>query len=202
MPGFAHIGTWIEDLSNADPRVRNQSLRLLHQEGLSLCADILKNWTADPEFAGLLRRVHPGASQPKSLAESVVVGIAVMPDNFHRIRSANGNAPLSNVPPHVDALEFELFLEPGVNLDVLTSRELKGKGAIARYLQKFGGGIQQVEVFVRNVDRATEILRSRFGAASIYPASQDGADGTRVNFFLMSASDGTKVLVELVEPGR
>lgn len=202
MPGHAHIGTWIEDLSNPDPRVRNQSLRLLHQEGLSLCADILKNWTADFEFAGLLRRVHPGANQPKSVAEAIVVGIAVMPESFHRIRSANGNAPLSNVPPHVDALEFELFLEPAVNLDILTSREPKGTGAIARYLQKFGGGIQQVEIFVRSVDRATEILRSRFAAASIYPAAQAGAEGTRVNFFLLTASDGNKVLIELVESGR
>jgi hypothetical protein len=49
------------------------------------------------------------------------------------------------------------------------------------------------------VDRATAILRSRFGLAPIYPATRAGADGTRVNFFLAATPDGKKVLIELVQ---
>lgn len=202
MTEKAHIGEWIEHLSDANPRARNDSLRSLHNEGVSLCAESLDKWTTDPEFAGLLRRVHSSGGQPRSRAESIVVGIAVMPEIFQRIRSANGNAPLSSVPPNQDALEFELFLEAGVNLDVLTSRDPEGSGAIARFLRKFGGGIQQVELYIRDVDRGTEILRSRFGLAPIYPATQSGAEGTRVNFFLISISDGKKLLIELVEGRR
>jgi hypothetical protein len=56
-----------------------------------------------------------------------------------------------------------------------------------------------VEIYVRDVDRATEILRARFGLAPIYPSTRAGADGTRVNFFLATAPDGKKVLIELVE---
>jgi hypothetical protein len=81
----------------------------------------------------------------------------------------------------------------------LTTREPDGPGAIARYLQKFGEGIQQIEIYVRDVDRATEILRTRFALSPLYPATRAGADGTRVNFFLATAPDGKKVLIELVE---
>jgi hypothetical protein len=49
------------------------------------------------------------------------------------------------------------------------------------------------------VDRATEILRTRFQVEPIYPATRPGANGTRVNFFLVSGRNGKKVLVELVE---
>lgn len=193
-----HVGECIERLSDPNPQIRNESLRRIHQEGMALCAEFLRKWTADPEFERLLRPVHAGSSL-HSHAETVVVGIAVTPEVFDRIRVANGNAPLSSVPPQQDALEFELFLEAAVNIDVLTSRDPEGSGAIARYLKRFGGGIQQVEIYVRNVDRATEILRSRFGLAPIYPATQPGADGARVNFFLLSTSSGKKLLVELVE---
>ena len=50
-----------------------------------------------------------------------------------------------------------------------------------------------------DVDRATEILRARFKLDPIYPATRSGASGTRVNFFLVTTSNGKKVLVELVE---
>ena len=76
---------------------------------------------------------------------------------------------------------------------------LGGTGAIARYLEKHGEGIQQIEITVRDVDRATEILRTKFALAPIYPATRPGADGTRVNFFLVPTPQGKKVLVELVE---
>jgi hypothetical protein len=33
----------------------------------------------------------------------------------------------------------------------------------------------------------------------VYEATRSGADGTRVNFFLVPAAEGRKVLIELVE---
>jgi hypothetical protein len=49
------------------------------------------------------------------------------------------------------------------------------------------------------VDLATEILRTRFKIEPIYPATRAGANGTRVNFFLVAGREDQKVLVELVE---
>ena len=56
-----------------------------------------------------------------------------------------------------------------------------------------------MEIDVTDVDRATEILRTRFNVEPIYPATRPGANGTRVNFFLVTPRNGKKVLVELVE---
>jgi hypothetical protein len=102
------------------------------------------------------------------------------------------------VPRDQDVREFELEFPGGVRLDILSTRQSGGDGAIARYLAKFGQGIQQVEIDVTDVDRASEILRSQFALQPIYPATRAGADSTRVNFFLVP-TDGKKVLVELVE---
>jgi len=49
------------------------------------------------------------------------------------------------------------------------------------------------------VDRATEILKEKFKMAPVYPATRPGADGTRVNFFLVASPDGGKVLIELYQ---
>ena len=103
------------------------------------------------------------------------------------------------MPPDQDALEFELAFAHGVRLDVLTTRDAAGQGAIARFLARFGAGIQQVECDVRDVTRATEMLRARFAIEPIYPETRAGADGTRVNFFLVPADEGRKILIELVE---
>ena len=84
-------------------------------------------------------------------------------------------------------------------LDILTTKAPGGGGAIARFLEKFGEGIQQVEIDVMDVDRATEILRAGFKLDPIYPITRPGANGTRVNFFLVSVRNDKKVLVELVE---
>ena len=86
-----------------------------------------------------------------------------------------------------------------MRIDVLTTLNPGGGGAIARFLEKFGEGIHQVEIDVTDVDRATEILRTRFKIEPIYPATRPGANGTRVNFFLVTSRTAAKVLVELVE---
>jgi hypothetical protein len=107
---------------------------------------------------------------------------------------------LSEVPPDQDALEFELHFPGGLSMDVLTSKDPAGSGAIAKFLQKFGEGIQQIEYLCKDVDRATQILKTKFNVPAIYPSTRPGADGTRVNFFLISAPDAAKVLIELYEP--
>jgi hypothetical protein len=127
----------------------------------------------------------------------------VQRDTFGRIRVANGTPRLAQVPPDQDAEEFELDLAEGISLDILTTREPGGEGTIAKYLAKFGEGIQQVEYLCANVDRAAQILKEKFQLASVYPATRAGADGTRVNFFLVASPDGGKVLIELYEtPSR
>jgi len=130
----------------------------------------------------------------------VTVGLAVTPERFERIREACGLPRLADVPPDQDAREFELHLPGGLSMDVLTSKDLGGNGAIAKFLQKFGEGVQQVEFRCKDVDRATQILQQKFSLNPVYPATRAGADGTRINFFLLSAPSADKVLVELYEP--
>jgi hypothetical protein len=50
------------------------------------------------------------------------------------------------------------------------------------------------------VPRATQILKEKFSMTPVYPEARPGADGTRVNFFLVSAPGAPKVLIELYEP--
>ena len=140
---------------------------------------------------------------PETSATKTTVGIAVLPETFDKIRAANGSPPLADAPADQDVVEFELEFSDGrrlmLRLDILTTKAPGGNGAIARFLEKFGEGIQQVEIDVTDVDRATEILRTRFKVEPIYPATRAGANGTRVNFFLVTAHDNKKLLVELVE---
>ena len=162
----------------------------LYRIGCALGDAATAAWRADAEFAGLL-------------TGPLTVGVAVQPEGFEAIRAAFGHPPLADVPPDQDAKEFELVLGSGLRLDVLTTRSPGGTGAIAKFLEKFGEGIQQVECPVTDIDRATEILRARLRVEPIYPATRPGADGTRVNFFLARTPGGKKVLVELVEaPAR
>jgi hypothetical protein len=179
------ISRWIGQLADPDPAQRASAAEHLYEEGCSLCSSATSEWMNHPEFRGLLR------------SPECTVGVAVRPSTFEAIHRAHGSPHLADVPPDQDAEEFELFLAAG-NFDILTTREPGGTGAIARYLEKFGEGIQQIEISVSDVDRASEILRAQFGLAPVYPATRPGADGTRVNFFLVPAQ-GKKVLIELVE---
>jgi len=148
-------------------------------------------WLLDSELSALLAAPNP----------AVTVGLAVERESFGRIRLANGTPRLADVPSDQDAEEFELHFPEGVSLDVLTTRAPGGPGVLARFLGKHGEGIQQVEFRCTNVGRATEILKEKFEIAAVFPATRPGADGTRVNFFLVSVPDGGKVLIELYEPG-
>jgi hypothetical protein len=203
MTETAGIARWIHDLAGSDQRVKIESAMRLYLAGVSLCTPLLSRWVSDSDFRELtLPGKSTGETHARSQPSAIVVGVAVQPETFQKIRAANNSPRLADVPADQDAQEFELHLNASIEFDILTTREPGGPGAISRYLQKFGEGIQQIEIYVRDVDRATEILRSRFALPPLYPATRAGADGTRVNFFLATAPDAKKVLIELVEAAR
>jgi hypothetical protein len=182
---------------------RRQAAQMLFDLGRALSLDAIERWQQDPEFRSLLINYQ---DSPRA-----TVGIAISPELFASIRIANGAPNLANVPPDQDAIEFELHFSriqverkessnPPVRLDILTTQTPGGEGAIAKFLGRFGEGIQQVEYEVTDVDRATKILSEKFAQQAIYPATRPGADGARVNFFLVSTTGGKKILIELVEP--
>jgi|HubBroStandDraft_6_1064221.scaffolds.fasta_scaffold989282_2 hypothetical protein len=189
----AEISALIGVLGSPDVASREHAAGELFRRGLAPARVATTEWLADSGFAANM-------VLDASLFPVTTVGIAVTPETFDRVHAANGSPRLADVPPDQDAKEFELHFAQGVQLDILTSREPGGSGAIARYLHKFGEGIQQVELLTGNVDAATEILRSRFGVQLIYPTTRAGADGTRVNFFLAALPEKGKILIELVEP--
>ena len=176
----------IERLASQDANERDAAAEELYVAGSILARRAARAWLKDAEFVSFV------GADPK-----ITVGLAVPPELFSKIRVANGLPRLAEIPPDQDAEEFELHF-PGLYFDVLTSRAPEGNGAIARYLRKFGEGIQQVEFLCGNVDGATRLLRERFGVTPIYPEAREGADGTRVNFFLVTTEED-KVLIELYE---
>ena len=182
----ASVADLVRSLTSQEDDIRNNAATELYRRGEESAEGAIVAWRQDSEIGALI-------------SKHATVGIAVTPERFAAIRSALGNPPLADVPPEQDAQEFEWNVGEGVHLDVLTTREPDGVGAIARFLAKFGEGIQQVEFLTPDVERATEMIRSRMGVAAIYTATHAGADGTRVNFFLASTTGGKKVLIELVE---
>jgi hypothetical protein len=207
-PGATHPppGT-IQLLGDQEPRQRAQAAQFLFNDGTARILGWLGDLEKDEEFRNLLVQEQFERPYRDGIpSRRLTVGIAVLPETFDKIRAANGSPPLAEAPPDQDVLEFELefagdFRQPP-RLDILTTNAPGGSGAIARFLEKFGEGIQQVEIDVTNVDRATGILRTRFKLEPIYPATRPGANGTRVNFFLVTAWNGKKVLVELVEHSK
>ncbi len=183
---MSDLAEWIRWLADPDALVREAAATALYERGAGLAERATRSWAADQELSLLF-------------AGPLTVGVAVTPASFDRIHEANGRPRLADVPPDQDAAEFELEFPAGARLDILTTRAPEGLGAIARFLARHGEAIQQVELPVTDVDRASEILRRRFALASVYPATRPGADGTRVNFFLTKTAEGEKVLLELVE---
>jgi hypothetical protein len=186
----ASLASLVEKLSSPDAALRVAAASEIFRLGRTPAEDASQSWWSDSEFAALF------GDAPRA-----TVGVAVRPATFARIRAANGNSRLADVPPDQDAMEFELRLPNRVSLDILTTKAPGKGGAIARFLEKFGEGVQQVEFRCKNVDRATSILKEKFGVEALYPVTRPGADGTRVNFFLVGLPEGGKVLIELYEPG-
>jgi hypothetical protein len=183
------LSTAILDLLSSDSVKRAAAAAEIYRAGRALADDATARWLEEAELSTLL-----GGHVP-----SVTVGLAVSRETFVKIRVANGSPRLADVPPDQDAEEFELHFPDGVALDVLTSRAPGGTGAIAKYLAKFGEGVQQVEFRCSDVERATRTLKEKFGVTPVYPVTRPGADGTRMNFFLVP-SGRRKVLIELYEP--
>jgi len=184
------LTTAITNLSSSDVSVRESAAAEIFAAGRARAQRSAEAWWGDAELAGLLAGPKP----------RVTVGVAVQRETFSKLRAAHSVSRLAEVPSEQDAEEFELHFADGVSLDILTSRAPGGDGAIAGFLEKFGEGIQQVEFLCSNVDRATEILKEKFGVAAIYPETRPGTDGTKINFFLTAVPGGGKVLIELYEP--
>jgi hypothetical protein len=184
-----NITSYISKLASVQAREREKAARELFRIGCASVEPVLRRWFADPEF----RALAPTGSA------LLTVGLAVQPPTFEAIRERFGQPALAEAPADQDVLEFELAFPHGVRIDILTARTAGGDGPIARFLGRFGEGVQQVECDVRNITRATEILRQRFELEPVYPQVREGANQTRVNFFLVPAEEGRKVLIELVE---
>lgn len=183
------LNSAIAGLSATEPSKREAAAEEIYRLGRAAAGSAISDWWTDSELSALLLGPNP----------IVTVGLAVARETFSPIRVANGTPRLAEVPADQDAEEFELHFAKDLSLDILTTREPGGNGAIARFLAKFGEGVQQVEFRCSNVDRATAILKEKFRVTPIYPETRPGADGTRVNFFLMASPDGGKVLIELYE---
>jgi len=181
---------WIAALSSPEDATRAAAAGQIYAAGRSRAEQAIQRWREHDEFARLLGK------NPET-----TVGLAVRPETFAQIREANGRLRLAEVPPEQDASEFTLRFLGGITLDVLTSRNQEGSGAIAKFLLKFGEGVQQVEFRCSDVNRATAILRDQMAVVPVYREARPGADGTRVNFFLVDGADGERVLIELYEPG-
>ena len=179
----------IADLSSPELTVRQGAAEEIYRLGRAAAGSAISDWWANKELSVLLLDPKP----------KITVGLAVRRETFGRIRIANGTPRLAEVPPDQDVEEFELHFPQEILLDILTTREPGGSGAIARYLARFGAGVQQVEYRCTNVDRATAILKEKFGMTPVYPTARPGADGTRVNFFLVPSGGTGKVLIELYE---
>jgi tellurite resistance protein TerC len=195
---------FIGHLGDNDPAERAWTASSLFTAGLARILDSLQKWEEDDDLRKLMvREKVESAGRMIPFAARLTVGIAVLPETFETIRAANGSPTLADAPADQEVLEFELEFSnsglPHVRLDVLTTKAPGGNTAIARFLEKFGEGLQQIEIDVTDVDRATELLRTRFKVEPIYPATRPGANGTRVNFFLVNTRNNEKVLVELVE---
>src|SRR2546430_370043 len=141
----------IAGLSSAVPSVRQAAAEEVYRLGRATAGIAVSAWWADEELSALLQGPQP----------AITPGVAVQRETFNRIRIANGTPRLAEVPPDQDAEEFELHFSPDILLDILTTREPGGSGAIAKYLAKFGEGLHQVEFLCANVDRATELLNER-----------------------------------------
>ena len=180
-------------LSDADAEARAHAAERIFREGRERAQRAIREWLAHADVMDLF------VCDAQGLPE-MTVGIALHPERFEKIRVAMGGTKLANVPAEHDAQEFEARFPGGVALDILTPRTSNGLGAIAKFLERSGEGIQQVELLCRDVDRATGLLKKRLGLAPLYAETREGADGTRVNFLLLPVEDESKLLIELVQP--
>src|SRR5437016_938599 len=116
---------WIAALSSPEDATRAVAAGQIYAAGRSRAEPPIQRWLHNADFARLLG---------KNL--EITVGLAVRPETFAQIREANSSPRLAEVPPEQDTSEFTLRFEGGITLDVLTSRDPDGSGAIAKFLLK------------------------------------------------------------------
>ncbi|HTZ75177.1 MAG TPA: hypothetical protein VMB47_14735 [Candidatus Aquilonibacter sp.] len=184
------LSTLIEQFADRSAALREQAASEIFRIGRERAVRCARSWLSDPVVAKLF--VFDEGDFPRT-----TVGVGVQPEKFERIRAVNAFPPLADLPPDLDAKEFEIHAGK-VRLDVLTTRDATANGALARFLRRFGEGIQQVELNVHDVNRASATLRERFRIEPVYGEARPGADGSLVNFFLV-ADGNEKLLIELVE---
>ncbi len=178
----------VDALSSPEDAIRFQAAAEIYNISVAPALLVAEKWRRDKELADLLATPNL----------RITSGLAVYPETFAKILTAANHPVLADVPPDQDAQEFELHFPGNVSLDILTTRDPAGSGAIARYLNKFGEGLQQIEFRCQNVDRATEILKTQFAISAVYPETRPGANRTRINFFLVPVEQ-EKLLIELYE---
>jgi methylmalonyl-CoA/ethylmalonyl-CoA epimerase len=76
---------------------------------------------------------------------------------------------------------------------------LRPDSTIAKYLDKWGPGLQQIAYRVADVQQVADTLRSR-GVRLLYDEPRKGTAGALINF--IHPKDAGGVLVELVQPAR
>lgn len=192
----AQIQRWIDDLEHNDADMRTHAAQKLYEEGISAASLALgDSWSHDAEL-------WQAIGGPKFKFDAV--GIAVENQSFGDIREVWGEIPLANIPD--ESLQVnEFVVQSGTaRLDILTSKG--GEGAIANYLKNNGQGIQQVEIFVQDVEMVTNLLNQKAaegnGPKPVYPKPRPGAEGTLINFVLLNHPGGGKILIELVQKSR
>jgi methylmalonyl-CoA/ethylmalonyl-CoA epimerase len=74
---------------------------------------------------------------------------------------------------------------------------LNDDSTIAKFISRSGPGLQQLAYRVTDVEKVSEVLRSR-GIRLLYPEPKRGTANSRINF--VHPKDAGGVLVELVEP--
>src|ERR1700687_4107639 len=116
----------IHRLADQDPEQRNQIAHDLFSSGKGRTLNWLNEWLKDEEFRRLVIMEYSVLPTGKEISSRrLTIGIAVLPETFDRIRTANGSPTLADVPSDQDVLEFELKFAggsiPPLCLDILTT---------------------------------------------------------------------------------
>src|SRR6202521_5040409 len=110
----------IANLSSADESKRLAAAAEIYRAGRTPADQVVHAWWTNEEIYSLLLGSNP----------SVTVGLAVRRETFEQIRRANGSPRLAPGAPHTEAGDFELHFPNGISLDVLTTKDPGGAGAI------------------------------------------------------------------------
>lgn len=86
------LAKWIRCLADSEPGKRRAAAAQLHSAGATLFLSAARDWLKDPEFRELVSPFFAntvGEPDPENIPFSI--GIAVQPENFEKIRAANGS---------------------------------------------------------------------------------------------------------------